>query len=146
VQIYKLLKEQGLTQSKAAKLLGTTQAQVSTLMCCRPVSVSARFDSIGITINGQKTIRTVLPDITERKRAEERREKLVLELKDALAQIKTLRGILNICSYCYRIRSDDGKWEQMELYIRDRSETQFSHGMCPQCLAKHYPEYQPENK
>jgi hypothetical protein len=78
-------------------------------------------------------------DITERKQAEEEQERLVLELKEALSHIKTLQGILNICSYCHKIRNDEGKWEQMELYIRDRSEADFSHGMCPECLAKYYP-------
>jgi PAS domain S-box-containing protein len=93
------------------------------------------LDSIEITVNGRGQIRTILTDITERKRAEEEREKLVLELKEALAQIKTLHGILNICSYCHKIRNDEGKWEQMELYIRNRSEADFSHGLCPECSA-----------
>jgi hypothetical protein len=82
----------------------------------------------------------IIRDISERKRAEEDRERLVLELKEALSHIKTLNGILNICSYCHKIRNDKGNWEQMEIYIRDRSEADFSHGMCPQCLAKHYPD------
>ena len=67
-------------------------------------------------------------------------EKLFLESKEAFAQIKTLHGILNICSYCKRICNDEGKWEQMELYIRDRSEADFSHGVCPECSAKYYPD------
>jgi response regulator RpfG family c-di-GMP phosphodiesterase len=66
-------------------------------------------------------------------------EKLFLESKEAFAQIKTLHGILNICSCCKRICNDEGKWEQMEFYIRDRSEADFSHGMCPECLAKYFP-------
>jgi len=79
-------------------------------------------------------------DITERKRAEEEREKLVRELKDALAQVKTLSGLLPVCASCKKIRNSKGVWEEMESYIRDRSEADFSHGICPECAAKLYPE------
>ncbi len=80
-------------------------------------------------------------DITERKRAEEERERLILELKEALAQVKTLSGLLPICACCKKIRNSKGIWEEMESYIRDRSEADFSHGICPECAAKLYPEY-----
>jgi DNA-binding response OmpR family regulator len=76
----------------------------------------------------------------ERKRIEEERERLVRELEDALAEIRTLRGILPICSYCKKIRDDEGYWHQVEVYIRDRSEVEFSHGICPDCAKKLYPE------
>jgi PAS domain S-box-containing protein len=97
------------------------------------------FFRISVSPMGKSLFATIFFDITEQKRAEEEREKLVLELKEALAEIKTLHGILNICSYCKRICNDDGNWEQMELYIRDRSEADFSHGICPECLAKVFP-------
>jgi len=83
-------------------------------------------------------------DITERKRAEEERERLILELKEALAQVKTLSGLLPICASCKKIRNSKGVWEQMESYIRDRSEADFSHGICPECAARLYPEYTKE--
>jgi DNA-binding response OmpR family regulator len=76
----------------------------------------------------------------ERKRIEEERERLVRELEDALAEIRTLRGILPICSSCKKIRDDEGYWHQVEVYIRDRSEVEFSHGICPDCAKKLYPE------
>ncbi len=57
-------------------------------------------------------------------------------LQDALDEISTLKGVLPICSYCKNIRDDDGLWEQMEAYISSHSDTQFSHGICPDCLAK----------
>jgi len=82
----------------------------------------------------------IIRDITERKRMEEEREKLIDELQEALANIKTLRGLLPICSYCKKIRDDKGYWNQIESYIRDHSGAEFTHGMCPECLKKLYPD------
>ena len=79
-------------------------------------------------------------DITERKRMEEEREKLIHELQEALANIKTLRGLLPICSHCKKIRDDKGYWNQIESYIRDHSGAEFTHGMCPECMKKLYPD------
>jgi PAS domain S-box-containing protein len=81
----------------------------------------------------------VFTDITERKRAEEEREKLIAELQDALTHIKMLSGLLPICASCKRIRDDQGYWQQVEVYIRDHSEAEFSHGLCPDCAKKLYP-------
>lgn len=83
-------------------------------------------------------------EIAERKRAEEEQERLILELREALAKIKTLSGLLPICSHCKKIRNDKGQWERMEIYIRNRSEADFTHGICPDCVKKFYPEYEPE--
>jgi PAS domain S-box-containing protein len=84
--------------------------------------------------------RGVDTDVTERKRAEEEREKMILDLQDALANIKTLRGMLPICASCKKIRDDKGYWSQIELYIRNHSEVEFSHGICPECQKKLYPD------
>lgn len=62
------------------------------------------------------------------------------ELNTALSEIKTLRGILPICSFCKSIRNDDGYYERIEKYIRKHSEVDFSHTICPACMEKHYPE------
>ena len=56
---------------------------------------------------------------------------------------KILRGILPICAACKRIRTDNGAWQQMEVYIRDHSEAEFSHGLCNDCAVKLYPGYTP---
>ena len=66
----------------------------------------------------------------------EQRQRTNLELKKALDEIRTLKGIIPICSYCHRIRDDDGAWEQMERYIMEHSHAQFSHGICPECINK----------
>lgn len=63
------------------------------------------------------------------------------ELRQALDEIRILRGILPICSSCKKIRNEDGYWEQIEVYIQDRSEVDFSHGICEECARKLYPEF-----
>jgi hypothetical protein len=62
------------------------------------------------------------------------------ELNNALNQIKTLQGILPICMYCHKIRNDKAIWDQLEAYIENQTEAQFSHSICPDCLNRHYPE------
>mgnify|MGYP001244480900 CR=1 FL=1 len=63
------------------------------------------------------------------------------ELRHALDQIKTLRGIVPICASCKKIRDDKGYWSQVEVYVRDHTEAQFSHGICPECMTQLYPEF-----
>jgi sigma-B regulation protein RsbU (phosphoserine phosphatase) len=60
----------------------------------------------------------------------------VRELEEALSRVKTLQGLLPICSYCKKIRNDRNYWQQVEGYISDHSEAQFSHGICPECYAR----------
>ncbi len=64
----------------------------------------------------------------------------VHDLKNALDEIKALKGILPICSYCKKIRDDEGYWEQVEVYMRDRVGVDFSHSICPECMDKYFPE------
>lgn len=79
-------------------------------------------------------------DITEAKLAEEERERLINELQKALNEIKALRGLLPICASCKKIRDDKGFWTQVETYIEAHSDATFSHGICPECFEKLYPE------
>jgi sigma-B regulation protein RsbU (phosphoserine phosphatase) len=67
---------------------------------------------------------------------QERLAERVKELQDALANVKVLHGLLPICSYCKRIRGDDQYWMQVEAYISERSDAQFSHGICPPCASQ----------
>jgi len=71
---------------------------------------------------------------------EQRVRERTRDLETALSEIKTLKGILPICSHCKKIRDDDGYWNQLENYIRDHSEAQLSHGICQECAEKYYPE------
>ncbi len=82
----------------------------------------------------------IIRDITERKQIEKDREKLIVELQQALKNVKTLKGLLPICSSCKKIRDDKGYWNRIESYITDRSDAEFSHGICPDCLQKLYPD------
>ena len=82
-----------------------------------------------------------LEDITERKRAEKEREKLILELQEAISKIKMFSGLLPICASCKKIRNDQGNWQNLEVYIQEHSEAKFSHGFCPECAGKLYPEH-----
>lgn len=78
-------------------------------------------------------------DITDRKRFEREQERLILELQQALAKVRTLSGLLPICSNCKNIRDDKGYWIQIEAYIHEHSEADFTHGICPQCKQVLYP-------
>jgi hypothetical protein len=60
------------------------------------------------------------------------------ELRDALAHVKTLQGMLPICASCKKVRDDDGYWKQIESYISEHSDAKFSHGLCPECIIKLY--------
>ncbi|MBU4260354.1 MAG: response regulator [Proteobacteria bacterium] len=63
----------------------------------------------------------------------------VRELREAIDHIKTLQGIIPICSFCKKIRDDQGYWAQVEAYVSRHSDARFSHGICPECLKKNYP-------
>jgi PAS domain S-box-containing protein len=80
----------------------------------------------------------IAKDISVRKGSEQEREKLIKELQDALAEVKKLSGLLPICASCKKIRDDKGYWNQIETYIREHSEAEFSHGICPDCGKKLY--------
>lgn len=82
-----------------------------------------------------QTIYSVARDITAAKRAELEREQLVRQLQAALAEVKALRLILPTCSYCRKIRDDDNRWHNVETYISRHTNTRFSHGICPECMA-----------
>ena len=84
----------------------------------------------------------VVRDISKQKKMEEEREKLIQHLQEALKEIKTLRGILPICSVCKKIRDDKGYWNQIESYIHEHSEAEFSHGICPECAKNIYLYYE----
>jgi PAS domain S-box-containing protein len=72
-------------------------------------------------------------DVTERKVTEENQRTLLRELQSALAEVRTLRGLIRICSHCKRVLTDDGAWQQFESYVRGHSHVEFSHGICPDC-------------
>ena len=84
-------------------------------------------------------------DISDLKQAERERQDLIAQLQKALAEIKTLQGIIPICSYCKKIRDDEGSWTQLEAYITMHTDAMLSHGMCSDCAKKMYPQYYKED-
>jgi PAS domain S-box-containing protein len=92
----------------------------------------------------------MIEDISNRKLAEQERERLIQELQVAMASIKTLRGLLPTCAWCRKIRDDDGYWKKVETYIEEHSDASFTHGICPECLQKNdpgaYKEYVDKNR
>ncbi len=86
----------------------------------------------------------ILIEIAQRKKTEREREKVISQLQEALAEIKTLSGMIPICTNCKKIRDDKGFWNQIEKYIREHSNAEFTHSVCPECFEKLYPELDAE--
>ncbi len=95
---------------------------------------SPLYDIQGNVVGAIETLR----DITTQKRAEKEREELILEQQEALTKVRTLSGFLPICAGCKKIRDDKGYWNQIESYIRDHSDAEFSHSLCPDCVKEMY--------
>jgi hypothetical protein len=70
----------------------------------------------------------------------------ITELQNALSKVKILSGLIPICAHCKKIRDDHGYWNQLESYIKKHSEADFSHGICPDCIRKLYPDYADKKK
>ena len=87
-----------------------------------------------------RALQTTIEMALYKHQMERERAQLLRQLQDALANIKTLRGLLPICAACKNIRDDQGYWDQLESYISRHSEAQFTHGICPDCVKKLYPE------
>jgi PAS domain S-box-containing protein len=92
----------------------------------------------------------MIEDISNRKVAEQERERLIQELQEAMANIKTLKGLLPTCAWCRKVRDDDGYWKKVETYVQEHSDASFTHGICPECLEKNdpgaYKEYMAKNR
>jgi YesN/AraC family two-component response regulator len=98
----------------------------------KPLDMASLFSSV------EKCAENIM---LEKKIQQQNKEKdeLIAKLQDALANVKTLSGLLPICSSCKKIRNDDGYWKQIEGYIAEHSDAVFTHGICPDCLKKLYP-------
>ncbi len=101
------------------------------------LTATAILDSNHNLIGALETIE----DITARKQAEEQREKVIRDLQEASNKIKTLRGLIPICACCKKIRDDSGYWNSVESYIHSHADVEFTHGICPDCMKKLYPDY-----
>jgi len=80
-------------------------------------------------------------DVTEQRAGERERERLISDLQAALQEVRQLSGLLPMCSHCKRIRDADGSWHQVDVYVSRHTNVSFTHGLCPECLKEHYPDY-----
>ena len=87
-----------------------------------------------------KVLYSIIHDITERLQTEREREEVIDRLTKAQEEIKALKGILPLCSFCKKIRDDRGEWEQVDAYIHHHSAADISHTVCPDCMKEHYPQ------
>lgn len=101
----------------------------------RLVRISDRMALSVIVLNEK-----LASEVERRTHAEGEKGKLVEQLQEALSHVKTLSGLLPICAACKRIRDDQGYWQQIEAYLREHSEADFTHSICPECTKKLYPE------
>jgi PAS domain S-box-containing protein len=113
--------------------------------CCEVALPRAETEPLFVRIEamvsaGGRECRAAVLDVTDRHRLEAERERLIQELQAALARVKLLSGLLPICAGCKQIRDDKGHWSQVESYIQKHSEATFTHGLCPDCFKKYYPE------
>lgn len=94
-----------------------------------------------ITLDGVPIIVTCVTDISDRKQSELERERIIQELQQALSEVRTLSGLLPICASCKKIRDDQGYWNQLEGYLETHIGAEFTHGLCPDCMSKYFPDY-----
>ncbi len=111
---------------------------ISVLYMRRKILYTAEIEQR--VIQQTQTNQQLEKEIIERSAAEAERDKTILNLEKALEEVNALRGILPICSYCKKVRDDKGYWEQVDIYIHKHSQADISHGICPACAKKHYPD------
>ena len=96
------------------------------------VEVSATI----IELDGRFVVMGLHRDISERKQLEAERDRLIEQLRDALSHVKELKGMLPMCAWCHKVRTDDGYWKRVEAYLHEQTDLRLSHGICPECLTR----------
>jgi PAS domain S-box-containing protein len=130
---HKLLSDEGVERVETMRL----RKDGTLVHVC--VTKSAIRDSAGRIIG----LSSIAYDITERKKIEAERTELIAHLNETLSKVKTLSGLLPICASCKKIRDDHGYWQKLETFVREHSEAEFSHSICPDCMRQLYPEFAP---
>ncbi len=116
------------------------EAEVAeTVFSGEPMYTFVRASVVPGTLEGRRRMIVIVMDISERRKNQRERENLIANLEEALANVKTLRGLIPICSSCKKIRDDRGYWNFLEQYITQHSEAVISHGLCPECAKRLYP-------
>ncbi|MDP2877371.1 MAG: hypothetical protein Q8O00_14385, partial [Holophaga sp.] len=124
------------------KAFATRQAVVFEVRVPTPTGDSFYLTSVKPILEeggGVSSVVCISKNITDRKHVELEREELIESLQAALLQVRTLSGLLPICAHCKKIRDDDGYWTQIECYIREHSQAEFTHGICPDCKEVFFP-------
>ncbi|MBN2307676.1 MAG: GAF domain-containing protein [Candidatus Hydrogenedentes bacterium] len=127
--------EHGLVAFAGYRLASPTGEPMGVLAFLAKTPISAEEDAM------LESMASSISEAIQVAQVQEERERLIEELQDALANVKTLRGLLPICASCKKIRDDSGYWNQIEVYLKDHSDADFSHGLCPECLKALYPDY-----
>ncbi len=84
---------------------------------------------------------TIFKDIQKQKRLVIEKQELIEKLEKALSEVSTLSRLLPLCSYCKKIRDDQGYWQRLEKYFKENTNMEFSHSLCPDCMYQYYPDY-----
>ena len=129
-------RERTLRQNRAVRGGGQARLFENRYVCKDGSPRWLRWNAASDTAQG--VIFSVARDVTEHKAAEMEREALVTQLQTALAEVRTLRELLPICSYCRMIRDDEERWHSVEAYIARHTATRFSHGICPSCYEREF--------
>lgn len=129
-KITSLIREKGFIEGYETEFQRQDKSRFHGLVSAKIISLQNVPHIISITRN-----------VTERIEREMKLKELVSSLQKALEEIKTLRGIIPICSCCKKIRDDKGYWEQVESYVSRHSDASFSHSICPDCVKKLYPNF-----
>ena len=143
------IKMPGNVNMEFIKELPTIVGSVPIIIVTGYPSLQSAMQAIGLSVKGYITkpfdyhillsqVRAWIEQyhaVRERQRLEAEKSKLIEELQVALQEVRTLSGLLPICATCKKIRDDSGYWHQVEIYFRDRANVEFSHGVCPDCLA-----------
>ncbi|MDC7234248.1 MAG: PAS domain-containing protein, partial [Spirochaetales bacterium] len=145
LSVYSLLNKVQVEQFKKIWLPQTESGSLNNRFDLQPIRKDgSHFDgvlSLSVMLNEKHDTSgfiCIVSDNTERKALAEKKDCLIKELRTALEEIKTLKGLIPICASCKKIRDDKGYWNQLETYIGDHSEATFSHGICPDCADKLY--------
>ncbi|MDB4887508.1 MAG: domain S-box protein, partial [Gemmatimonadetes bacterium] len=125
-------RERTLAQNRAVREGGQALGFENRYLCRDGTYRWFRWNATGDLLGG--VIYSVARDVTARKLADQERERLVVELQTALAEVRSLRAILPICSYCRRVRDDADYWHSVEDYVSAHTNTRFSHGICAGCM------------
>jgi len=131
-----------ITRIMEALVAGAECAPIETMGLRKdgmPVDLALNISPIKDVAGKVIGVSSIAYNITERKRLEEERKKMIEQLNETLSRVKTLSGLLPICASCKKVRDDHGYWQKLEIFVHEHSEAEFSHSICPECMEALYP-------